>query len=254
MLPLLFNRNINRFINNTDIQDDVDMLNLVTLSDIGIWIINISLPLIAIYFAYIILTKSYKYMGFSSIEAVFIVFITFIFHFEIIISDINLTNIYLMTYQNWIISINMGGAVIPILISLYFIYKKKLPIKKLLVGLIIVTTVAFLISNPVANKGIVSPFPYWLFPAIFASIISIIFLWKDFLRAAPFAYIIGTLGVLIGADFFHLPELLSNQPSTQINAIIGGAVAFDMIFLTGILAVIIDGIIMYRQRNKAGIY
>ncbi|MGF3554493.1 MAG: DUF1614 domain-containing protein [Thermoplasmatota archaeon] len=48
----------------------------------------------------------------------------------------------------------------------------------------------------------------------------------------------------------HLPKLLSYTIDKPTNAIIGGAVVFDMIFLTGILAVLLDGIIMFRQRKK----
>ena len=71
-----------------------------------------------------------------------------------------------------------------------------------------------------------------------------------FRKAAPLAYISGTLGVLIGADFLHLPGLLNATISKPTNAVIGGAVVFDMIYITGILAVIVDGIIMFKQRSR----
>jgi uncharacterized membrane protein len=51
------------------------------------------------------------------------------------------------------------------------------------------------------------------------------------------AYVSGTLGTLIGADLLHLKQI------GQINALvasIGGAGAFDGIFLTGILAVLLS--------------
>ena len=148
----------------------------------------------------------------------------------------------------------MGGAVIPIFLSIYLTIKKKIPLWKILIGIIVVTVVAFLVTKPVAFQGIVATFPYWLLPAIFASICSVVLLWKEFRRAAPLAYISGTIGVLIGADFLHLPELLSFQIDKPIHAIIGGADVFDMIYITGILAVILDGIIMFHQRSKEGIH
>ena len=226
------------------------MFAVTELTQIGLWIIYIILPIIALYLVYLVLTKAFKYMGFSSIEAVIIVFVSFLFGFEIIIFGINISNIYLFSYGDWRVGINMGGAVIPILLSLYLTLKKKISLNKIFIGIIIVTIITFFVSKPVATKGIVSTFPYWLLPAFSASICSVILSWKDFIKAAPLAYISGTIGVLIGADFLHLPELLSYSSDKTINAIIGGAVVFDMIFITGILAVILDGIIMFRQRKK----
>jgi hypothetical protein len=229
------------------------MLAVAILTQIGLWILYISIPIIALFIAYLILTKAFRYMGFTSLEAIIILFVSFLFGFEIIIFGFNISNIYLFSYGNWNVGINIGGAMIPILLSIYLVIKKKIPLKKVAIGILIVTIIAFFVTRPVADKGIVASFPYWLLPAIFASIISAVLLWKDFIKAAPLAYISGTIGVLIGADFLHLWELLNIPTKTTTNAVIGGAVVFDMIFITGILAVILDGIIMFRQRSKEGI-
>jgi uncharacterized membrane protein len=98
----------------------------------------------------------------------------------------------------------------------------------------------------------VSPWPLWLLPAVGASMTSIFLLWKKFRKAAPLAYISGTIGVLIGADVFHLIELLNHSVEESVNATIGGAVVLDMVFITGILAVILDGIFLYKQRTREG--
>jgi len=222
----------------------------ITLNQIGLWILYILLPILALYIIYLILTKAFRYMGFTSLEAVIIVFVSFLFGFEIIIFGFNISNIYLFSYENWRVGINMGGAIIPILLSIYLTIKKKIPIKKIFIGILIVAIIAFFVTRPVAERGIIASFPYWLLPAFFASIASVILSWKDFIRAAPLAYISGTIGVLIGADFFHLPELLSYSTEKVTNAVIGGADVFDMIFITGIIAVILDGMIMFRQRPK----
>ena len=222
----------------------------ITLNQIGLWILYILLPLLALYIIYLILTRAFRYMGFSSLEAVIIVFVSFLFGFEIIIFGFNISNIYLFSYENWRVGINMGGAIIPILLSIYLTIKKKIPIKKILIGILIVAIIAFFVTRPVAERGIIASFPYWLLPAFFASLVSVILLWKDFIKAAPFAYISGTIGVLIGADFFHLPELLSYSTEKVTNAVIGGADVFDIIFITGIIAVILDSVIMFRQRPK----
>jgi uncharacterized membrane protein len=222
---------------------------LFELAQLGLSLFLIILPIFVLYIAYLIVTKAFKDMGFSSLEAIIIIFISFIFVFDIVFYGFNISNIYLFSYQNWLVGINTGGAVIPIILSIYLTKKKDISLKKVGIGILIVTIVTFFVTYPVAEKGIVSPFPYWLLPAIFASITSIILLWNNFQKAAPLAYISGTIGVLIGADFLHLPELLSIPIQTNTFAVIGGANVFDMVFITGILAVIVDGILMYRRKK-----
>ncbi|UCH72457.1 MAG: DUF1614 domain-containing protein [Thermoplasmatales archaeon] len=228
------------------------MFNSLDFTQIISYLIYILIPVLALYIGYLVITKAFNDMGFSSLESIIIVFVSFILGAGIVDEYIgfNLSNIYLFSYHNWSVGLNMGGAVIPILLSVYLIIKNKLSLKKICVGILIVTIVAFFVTRPVPNEGIVSSFPYWLLPAIFASFSSIILLWKDFFKAAPFAYICGTIGVLIGADFLHMPGLLNYQLEIAKSAIIGGAVVFDMIFITGILAVVLDGIILYNQRSK----
>ena len=226
----------------------------VNIEQIGLWILYISIPIIALYIAYLILTKAFRYMGFTTIEAIIIVFVSFLFGFEIIIFGFNISNIHLFSYENWKVGINMGGAVIPILLSSYMIIKKKIPLKNVIIGILVVTFIAFMVTRPVADRGIVSSFPFWLLPALFASFVSVFLSWKNFHKAAPLAYISGTIGVLIGADLLHIWELLQIPAESQINAVIGGAVVFDMIFITGILAVVLDGVIMFRQRSREGVY
>ena len=229
------------------------MFAAINLAQIGLWILYISLPILVIYFLYLLLTKAFKYMGFSSIEAVVIVFVSILFDFDILILGFNISNIPLFSYNNWLVGINVGGALIPIILSIYLAIKKKIPLKIIGVGILIVTIITYFVTRVDIHSGIVSSAPYFLFPAVAASIASVILLWKDFRKAAPFAYISGSIGVLIGADVFHLWELLSTPIDTQINAVIGGANVFDMIYITGILAVILDGILMFKQRSKEGI-
>ncbi len=223
---------------------------LVDLAQIGLYMLYILLPILAFYIIYMTLTKAFEDMGFTTVEAVIIVFVSFLFGFEIILFGLNVSNISLFSYENWVIGISMGGAVIPIVLSIYLIIKKKILLKHLLIGIVIVTIITFFATRPVAGKGIVSSFPYWLLPAVCASLMSVMLSWKKYSKAAPLAYISGTLGVLIGADFLHLPQLLQMQTEATTTAVIGGANVFDMVYITGILAVILDGILMYHQRSK----
>jgi len=226
---------------------NVDLITIIK------WLILISIPIFVLYISYLILTKAFRYMGFTKIEAIIIIFVSYLFQFDIEILGIYISNIYLFTYNKWIIGINMGGAVIPIILSIYMFFKKKLDWKKMIISIAIVSIVTYFITTPDPNKGIVAKIPFAFVPAIVASILSVIFLYKDFKKAAPFAYICGTIGVLIGADVFNLFQLLNFSIDKPVNAIIGGANVFDMVFITGIIAVILDGALMFKQRMKQGI-
>lgn len=224
----------------------------ISIVEIILWILRISIPILAIYCIYLLLTKAFRYLGFSSLESTIIVIISFIFTFPIILFGYDVSNIALFSYNNWIVGINTGGALIPIIISFYLISKRKISYKQVLIATIIVTIITYFITRPEPAKGIIAEFPYWLLPAFFACISSIILFRKNFAKGATLAYSSSTFGVLIGADFLHLPELLSYSP-TKLGTIatIGGAVVFDLIFLTGVIAVLIYGIIMFKYRTNS---
>ena len=58
--------------------------------------------------------------------------------------------------------------------------------------------------------------------------------------AAPLAYIGGSVGVLVGADLLNLGLLRSLGAPV---ASIGGAGAFDGVFLTGVIAVVLASLV-----------
>jgi uncharacterized membrane protein len=213
----------------------------------------ILLPILVLYFVYLIITKAFNDMGFSTVEAILIVFVSFLLGSGIIDEyiGINVSNIPLFRYQtNWMVGINVGGAVIPILLSIYLFIKNKIKPFRILLGIGIVTLVTFFVTSPDPEKGIVSAFPYWILPIIVASGLSILLTWTEKKKAAPLAYIIGTLGVLLGADGLHLMSLLQYETQTMRSAVIGGASVFDMVFITGILAVFLDGLFILQKKRK----
>jgi uncharacterized membrane protein len=191
-------------------------------------------------------------MGFSSFEAIIIVFVCYLFGSGLVDHYVGFpfSNIPLFSYNLWQVGINFGGAIIPILLSIYLIMKNKLPLLRIGLGILIVAIITYVVTYPDPEKGIVSAFPYWLLPIFSASIISAILLWKTKRTIAPVAYISGTVGVLVGADLLHLYALLSISLETTRRAVIGGANVFDMIFLTGIFAVILDGFFFHRIQKK----
>lgn len=129
-----------------------------------------------------------------------------------------------------VLAVNLGGAVIPALLSLYLFIQSPHPFRMLL-ALAAVTYVVYRSARPVAGMGIAVP---WLIPPIAAALAAMIF---DLDYAAPTAYFAGTLGTLIGADILHLDKLKHLRAPV---ASIGGAGTFDGIFLAGIIAVLLS--------------
>ena len=129
---------------------------------------------------------------------------------------------------------NVGGAVIPILLSFYLHMRYDL----WAAGAVATAIVAFVVhrmATPVPGVGISVPtFAPPLLAAGAALVLSRRF-------AAPIAYIGGSLGVLIGADLTNLGRLRSLGAPV---ASIGGAGTFDGIFLTGVIAVLLASLVV----------
>jgi uncharacterized membrane protein len=128
-----------------------------------------------------------------------------------------------------VLAVNIGGAVIPAVLSLYLLAKAYHPIRMFL-ALAVVAYVVYKNARPVQGLGIAVP---WLIPPIAAALSAMIF---NYHFAAPTAYVAGTLGTLIGADILHLDKLRYMRAPV---ASIGGAGTFDGIFLSGIIAVLL---------------
>jgi len=131
-----------------------------------------------------------------------------------------------INYQ--IIAVNIGGCIIPVLLSLYLL--QFVPFIRLLIGICIMTIITYFLARPVKGIGIAIPA---LIPPILCVIITLIL--------APgnpaFAYVCGVIGVLIGADILHLKDLSSVKGAGVMS--IGGAGVFDGIFLVGIISVLL---------------
>ena len=137
-----------------------------------------------------------------------------------------------------IVAVNIGGALIPAVMSLYLLLRYRL----LLSGTIATAIVAFVIhalATPVHGVGIAVPV---FAPALISAIASFV-LSREF--APPLAYISGSLGTLIGADLLNLDKVAGLGAPV---ASIGGAGTFDGIFLTGILAVLMASIVSPQPR------
>jgi uncharacterized membrane protein len=125
-----------------------------------------------------------------------------------------------------IVAINVGGALIPALLSIYLFFAMGMP-GRMLIGTAIVAVVVNQLAQVVPGVGVAVPV---LLPPFLAAAVALILAFR---RAPPVAYVAGTMGTLIGADLMNLSRV------TEMGApvlSIGGAGTFDGVFLTGILA------------------
>jgi uncharacterized membrane protein len=145
-------------------------------------------------------------------------------------------------WQGTVIAVNVGGAVIPTLLSLYLLFKRDLWLKGT-IATAIVAVVLHWLANPVPGLGIAIPV---FVPVVTTAAVALLLSRRD---AAPLAYIAGGLGTLIGADLTNLDKVRGLGAPV---ASIGGAGTFDGIFLTGILAVLIANLYAGPRRVVAG--
>jgi uncharacterized membrane protein len=144
----------------------------------------------------------------------------------------------LVTHPGTVIAVNLGGAVIPVVLSLYLMVKHRLYGRSLLaVGM--VALAVHHMAHPVAGLGIAVPI---FLPPLIAAVVAVL-LSRG--RAGPLAYIAGSLGTLVGADLLNLGRIRGLGAPV---ASIGGAGKFDGIFLAGIVAMLLAGILSARPR------
>lgn len=128
-----------------------------------------------------------------------------------------------------VIALNVGGALVPTLISVYLITVDVLMLPNIIVATMITTIIVHSIARPVRGFGIATPA---LIPPITAVLAA-------FIVGGNYpvvAYISGTLGTLIGADLLNINKIPKlGAPIASI----GGAGTFDGVFLTGIIATLL---------------
>lgn len=126
------------------------------------------------------------------------------------------------------IAINPGGAVIPIIMSVFL--STMVNLVEILSGILVMTIIIHKIARPVKGSGIVV---HALLPPFLAAFVAIIISPQN---APVIAYISGTFGCILGIDILNLKKI----PDLGVPLVsIGGAGTFDAIFLTGIISVLL---------------
>jgi uncharacterized membrane protein len=131
-----------------------------------------------------------------------------------------------------VIAVNVGGALIPGLMSLYLLIRHGVWGRGVL-ATACVTLVCHALARPVPGLGIALP---TVVPSLTAAVVALLLSHR---RAAPLAYISGSLGTLIGADLLNLGAVRGLGAPV---ASIGGAGTFDGIFLVGVIAVVLTSL------------
>lgn len=130
------------------------------------------------------------------------------------------------------ISINVGGALIPIFLASYVLVVAA-PIEEALLATALMTFVCYFVSRVDPGKGISLPL---IIPPLFAVLFAFLLAPDD--RVAV-AFVSGVFGVLFGADVLHIPDI---QRKASGVLLIGGAGVFDGIFLVAIVAALLAGL------------
>jgi uncharacterized membrane protein len=140
------------------------------------------------------------------------------------------------TSEIWdtIISLNLGGAVVPVFISLYMLYQATLITGSSLIfsvcaGIMVVATITFFSTRLVTYIGIQVPL---LIPGLLALLVGLLFAGGTGLPASVIAFVSGVIGVLLGGNLAKLYRIKDLEvPEVSL----GGAGTFGSIFICCIL-------------------
>jgi uncharacterized membrane protein len=158
-------------------------------------------------------------------------------------SSLYLTGAFSVSDQAWesVISLNLGGAIIPVCVSVYLLYSattigalsllSMLPLVGM--GVIFVTLVSFVATGVMPGIGIRVPI---LIPALTALLAGILLSGGTGLSAAVIAFVSGVSGTLLGGNILQIFKIKDlEEPGMNI----GGSGTFATIFICCILPALI---------------
>jgi uncharacterized membrane protein len=132
-----------------------------------------------------------------------------------------------------LVSVNVGGALIPTVLSAYIWTKELVYTPQILIAVIVLAIVVNRLAKPVKGMGIVVPA---FVPPLLAAVVALVLSLGDAKLAFSLAYMSGSLGTLIGADLLNIRKF--GELSAKAVSI-GGAGTFDGVFMSGLIAVLL---------------
>lgn len=161
-----------------------------------------------------------------------------------LLSLMGLYAVPLIIYQGSLLAIDIGGAIIPVVLSIYLLKIKKINVPIFMGCVVVIGILTYSITEFRPSLGIVAEFPYYLFPSFLAIGLALLIYREKITTGIPFAYATTTFGVLIGADIVRIPQVLigleeiREEMDLPIAAgSIGGAGGLDLVFLGGLIAI-----------------
>ena len=139
------------------------------------------------------------------------------------------------------VAVNVGGAIIPLLISCYLL--RKAPLLKTALAVAVVATVSSFLAK-VDAQGISLHLGFLILPFTAVSVALIL----TGRNAPQVAFIAGTIGAIIGVDLVHVRELIHLGAAGMS---MGGRGVFDGIFTTGIISAVLAGL-LWRKKEPEG--
>lgn len=145
-----------------------------------------------------------------------------------------------MVRNETLLAINVGGAIIPVLISAYLLTQFPSSLRAAGIGVAVVAIITHSLARPIRGVGIATPA---LVPPLTSVLAAVLLTSVIHIPDCPaetcrviIAYTGGVLGTLIGADLLNLKKIKNLGAPV---ASIGGAGTFDGIFLSGFLALLL---------------
>ena len=147
-----------------------------------------------------------------------------------------------MGVRRTLVSINVGGALLPVIVSLYLLLvsiplKSPDPVSTYMNALFVLTVETVVVhrsSRLIKGLGIATP--AFVPPFTVALATSFVHIFLGTSCPTQIAYIGGTLGTLIGADLLNMRKI-SDLGAPMVS--IGGAGTFDGIYTTGLISVLL---------------
>lgn len=206
-----------------------------------------------------VVVSAFMKIGFSAEDALLILFLSLLgsginiplktLKSEIPVVKENYRKLFGITYRisstqmvrnETVLAINVGGAVIPVLISAYLLTQFPSSILLAGAGVLIVAAITYSVARPIKGVGIATPA---LVPPLTSVLTAVLLTSAIHIPGCPaepcrviIAYTGGVLGTLIGADLLNLGKIKNlGAPIASI----GGAGTFDGIFLSGFIALLL---------------
>jgi len=204
-------------------------------------LIVVVLPVLLVWGVFHFTATGFEYLDLSLGAGLFLFFLAIVFSFvNIPLGKRRLVKVnepFLLgflqkpVWRNQGVSVNVGGALLPLFVVGYFL--SYIPPEPVLITSGVVALFSFIGARYEEKKGVLLSI---FLPVVFAVFFSSLFS-PEFVRETAFSSAV--LGVLVGADLFHLPQALLKKGGVMV---IGGGGVLDGIFLAGIFAALLAGI------------